>query len=72
MRRSIVLPGKCIMEAIKFLKAGTSPGQDGLTAEFYKEYSEEMAPRLAKIFRQEKIQIATQPRVVASQQRNTQ
>ncbi|XP_075158740.1 uncharacterized protein LOC142231945 [Haematobia irritans] len=40
----------CIMEVIENLKAGKSPGHDGISSIFLKECSEIVSPFLAKIF----------------------
>lgn len=37
-----------LQRAIDFLPSGKSPGPDGLSAEFYKQYKELLAPILLK------------------------
>uniref|UniRef100_A0A3B3I0R1 Reverse transcriptase domain-containing protein n=1 Tax=Oryzias latipes TaxID=8090 RepID=A0A3B3I0R1_ORYLA len=39
-----------VTDAIKYLKINKSPGKDGLTAEFYKQFSDNLAPFLLKVF----------------------
>ncbi len=41
-----------VLQAIKELKLNKSPGVDGLTSEFYKSFSKELAPFLLKLFSQ--------------------
>lgn len=41
-----------VLHAIKVLKLNKSPGVDSLTSEFYKSFSEELAPFLLKLFSQ--------------------
>lgn len=49
-----------VIEGIEGLKNNKSPGTDGLTAEFYKSFSEELAPFLLEMFL-ESIQSETLP-----------
>lgn len=49
-----------VIEGIEGLKNNKSPGTDGLTAEFYKNFAEELAPFLLKMFL-ESIQSETLP-----------
>ena len=39
-----------IIESIKHLKNNKSPGVDGITSEFYKLFSEQIAPFLFDVF----------------------
>lgn len=39
-----------IIESIKHLKNNKSPGVDGITSEFYKLFSEQVAPFLFEVF----------------------
>lgn len=39
-----------IINAIKGFKNNRSPGVDGLTAEFFKEFDEQLAPFLLEVF----------------------
>ncbi len=39
-----------VVDAIKYLKCNKSPGHDGIAADFYKQFSDTLAPFLLNVF----------------------